>query len=262
MPGWNIRFNELGRERTTLNSTAKRYLIPWFVLIWSISSWPVWGSGELFSESVSPDSLEKELQRLVSTGMAQSQDPEELQRLASMYLDLGYALYSDPQDKMGSFQEGARLAKKALELDESSARAHFLYAANLGSATELEGVMQGVLTIQELKEHVHRTLELDERYAPAHHMLGRIYEELPWFLGGDQEAAGKHLKMAVSLDKHYAPGHLDLGRWYLKHGYLKEAKQEFTWVVETAPREKIWIWERIHRPQAEHLLHQLQDGEG
>lgn len=236
----------------------KKYPISWVFLVLSIFAWPVWGADELSHQSLSPDSAQKELEHLLSTGMAESQDPMKLQQLASLYLDLGYALYIDQKEKLNSFQEGARLAKKAIELDETSARAHFLYAANLGSATELKGVMQGALAIQELKEHVYRTLELDERFAPAHHMLGRMYEELPWFLGGDQEAAGMHLKKAVALDKHYVPGHLDLGRWYLKQGYHTEAKQEFTWVVETAPQEKIWIWERVQRPQAKNLLQQLQ----
>ena len=216
---------------------------------------------EAFKNSDSPEGLERELQLLLSHGKAESRDPAELRHLASLYLDLGYGLYIDREKKLGSFQEGARLAKKALELDEASAHAHFLYAANLGSATELQGVMYGALTIQELKAHVHRTLELDSTFAPAHHMLGRMYEELPWFLGGDQEAAGKHLKKAVSLNSHYPPGHLDLGRWYLKQGYKEEAMREFTYVVEMAPHEKTWIWERIHRPQAQDLIRQLQDFE-
>ena len=177
--------------------------------------------------------------------------------MASLYLDLGYGLYVDQEKKLAAFQEGARLAKKSLEQQEASADAHFLYAANLGSATELQGVMYGALTIQELKHHVRRALELDPTYAPAHHMLGRMYEELPWFLGGDQDSAGEHLKKAVSLDRYYVPGHLDLGRWYLKQGYEVEAVREFTLVVETPPREKMWIWERIHRPQAQDLLRQL-----
>lgn len=93
-------------------------------------------------------------------------------------------------------------------------------------------------------------------------MLGRLYEELPWFLGGDQEAAGEHLKQAVLLDRLYVLGHLDLGRWYLKQGYHHDAVQEFTWVVETPPCENVWIWERMHRPQAQELLRQLTILEG
>lgn len=223
---------------------------------------PGWGSSEWLKDSNSHDSLEEKLRSLLSTGMDQSKDPHDLRRLASLYLDLGYGVYVDPEEKKEAFREGARLAGKALEQEESSADAHFLYAANLGSVAELESVIFGALRIQEIKRHVQRALELDATSAPAHHMLGRLYEELPWFLGGDQEAAGEHLKQAVLLDRLYVLGHLDLGRWYLKQGYHHDAVQEFTWVVETPPCENVWIWERMHRPQAQELLRQLTILEG
>ena len=153
------------------------------------------------------------------------------------------------------------LDKKALEQEESSADAHFLYAANLGKAVQLQGLMAAALSLQTLKHHVNRVLELDEEHAPAHHILGRLYEELPWFLGGDSEAAGEHLKKAVSLDAHYAPGRLDLGKWYLKHGRSQEAAREFIRVLKTPPLKKRWIWERLHRPQAQNLLRQMRVSE-
>ena len=106
-----------------------------------------------------------------------------------------------------------------------------------------------------------RVLELDEEYAPAHHMLGRMYEELPWFLGGDQEDAGEHLKKAIFLDGFYAPARLDLGKWYLKHGRSQEAAKEFLRVLKTPPLKKRWIWESIHRPQAQNLLRQIHVSE-
>jgi predicted Zn-dependent protease len=84
-----------------------------------------------------------------------------------------------------------------------------------------------------------------------------MYEELPWVLGGDQEAAVEHLKKAVSLDGRYAPARLDLARWYLKHGQNSEAEKELTLVVETPPLMKRWIWERIYRPEAQALLQQM-----
>jgi hypothetical protein len=121
----------------------------------------------------------------------------------------------------------------------------------------LEGVVAAALTIQKLKEHAHRVLELDPQNVQAHHMLGRMYEELPWELGGDQEVAGDHLKMAVSLDSRYAPAGLDLAKWYLKHEQALEAVRELTRVVNTPPLKKRWIWERIHRPEAQILLQQI-----
>lgn len=210
----------------------------------------------------SPDDLKRELKSLVLDGTANSKDLSRLLRLASLYLDLGYGVYVDQEQKIAAFQEGARIAQKALDLRESSADAHFLYAANLGSAVELQGLVSVALTIQPLKDHVLRVLELDERYVPAHHMLGRMYEELPWFLGGDQEAAGEHLKKAVSLDDRYAPARLDLARWYIKHGQNGEAVRELSRVVETPPLTKRWIWERIHRPEAQALLQQMIIQEG
>ncbi len=93
-------------------------------------------------------------------------------------------------------------------------------------------------------------------------MLGRMYEELPWFLGGNQKAAVEHLKTAVSLDVLYAPARLDLARWYVKHGQHGEAVRELTRVVETPPLTKRWIWERIHQPEAQALLQQIVTQEG
>jgi len=230
----------------------------WIVVLFSSL---VWAGGEGFTEDETPLALEQELQVLVSSGADQSDDPVQLLHLASMYLDLGYGWYIDPEKKLASFQEGARLAKKALEQQESSVDAHFLYAANLGKAVQLQGLVAAALSLQTLKNHVNRMLELDAEYAPAHHMLGRMYEDLPWFLGGDTEAADAHLKKAISLDARYAPARLDLGKWYLKHGRSQEAAKEFIRVLNTPPIKKRWIWERIQRPQAQIFLQQISVSE-
>jgi tetratricopeptide (TPR) repeat protein len=81
-----------------------------------------------------------------------------------------------------------------------------------------------------------------------------MYEELSWFLRGDQEVVGEHFLKAISLDDHYAPARLDLGKWYLKHGRPQEAKKEFIKGLEMPSLKKRWILERIHRPQAQILL--------
>ena len=208
-----------------------------------------------------PADLERELKILEMDGTADSEDLSRLLRLASLYLDLGYGMYVDREKKLSAFQAGARVAKKALQLRESSADAHFLYAANLGSIAELEGLVTAALTIKQLRNHVNRVLELDEQYVPAHHMLGRMYEELPWILGGNQKAAEEHLKTAVSLDVRYAPARLDLARWYMKRGKNTEAMRELTQVIEMPPFTKRWIWERVHRPEAQALLQEIKTQE-
>lgn len=234
--------------------------VSWILFVglsFGVMASPTWSVEEGLKGPGNPERLEKELQHLLSVGIAESNDPTELSHLASLYLDLGYGFYVDREKKLVSFQEGARLAKKALEQEESSVNAHFLYAANLGKVMQLQGVVAAAFNLQIFKKHVDRILELDETYAPAHHMLGRLYEELPWFLGRDLELAGEYLKKAISLDVYYAPARLDLGRWYVAHGRYAEAEKEFLKVIQTPPLEKRWIWERIHQPQAQKLLQQI-----
>ena len=244
-----------------MDPKQKKILVPLSLLLLTICSCPALAFGESSTRQESPENLEKELQHLLANGKAQSHVSAELRRLASLYLDLGYGLYVAREKKLASFQEGARLAKKSLEHEEASADAHFLYAANLGQAVQLQGLVAAVLNLQTLKKHVNRALQLDEEYASAHHILGRIYEDVPWFLGGDSEVAGEHLKRAISLDARYAPARLDLGKWYMKHGRSQEAENEFLKVLEVPPVKKRWIWERIHRPQAQRWLQQIRGSE-
>ncbi len=205
-----------------------------------------------------PEQLQNELNTLLAQGVPASSNPQELLKLASVYLDLGYGVYVEKEKKIASFQEGARLAKRALGQKEESAEAHFLYAANLGSAAELEGLVSSALTLKEIKDEVHRVLDLDPSHVQGHHMLGRLLEELPWFLGGDTSKAGQHLKKAVALDSRYVPGRLDLAKWYLKQDQKVLAIEQLQHIVENPPGEKRWIWLLRYRPEAEALLRQFR----
>ena len=146
--------------------------------------------GEDSTDQQNPDRLERELENLVSEGAAHSNDLTRLLRMAGLYLDLGYGVYVDREQKLAVFQEGARLAQKALDLRESSAEAHFLFAANLGSAAELEGLVGAALTIQKLKKHVNRVLELD----PENKSFYLLKAELHLYSDNDIEAIQNYLK--------------------------------------------------------------------
>ena len=209
-----------------------------------------------------PEDLEQEVRFLAIQNVEGSGIVEDILKLASSYLDLGHGFYTGHEEKLAAFKEGARLAKKCLDLRENSARAHFLYAANLGSAAELEGLVSSVFIVEELQTHLNRVLELDEAYAPAHHMLGRMYEELPWFLGGNQKVAGEHLSQAVKHNPLYVPARLDWARWLLKQGKKDEALKQLEVVRDQPPlKEKQWLWERKYRPEALSLLHRISLGE-
>lgn len=204
-----------------------------------------------------PDSLERELAQLVKAGARDSSDPALLLRLADLYLDMGDDLFIDKAERIEAYEEGAKMAQRALMLGATTAQAHFLYAANAGSAAQLKGLMASALMVRDLKTHVARALDLQPDHAPALHMMGMMLEELPWILGGDSAAALDYLRRAVVVDPNYAHARLDLAKAYLKRRKVESAKQELKAVLTmTEPRGR-YAWAHRYRPEAERLLTEL-----
>jgi tetratricopeptide (TPR) repeat protein len=169
-----------------------------------------------FGSDSTASGLEQQRQALLAQKTQRSSDPGFLVHLANLYLDLGDDAYSEESKRRAAYEEGARIAREAINLQEQNAQAHYLYAANLGSAAQLTGGMASALTVSELKAHVRRALELKQDHAPALHMMGMMLEELPWFLGGDREGALNYLKRAVAVDPGYTHARLDLAKAYIK----------------------------------------------
>ncbi len=122
--------------------------------------------------------------------------------------------------------------------------------------------MASALIVAELKAHAERAVELKENHAPALHMLGRMLDELPWFLGGDEEAALKYLQKAVSADEHDAHARLDLAKLYLKRQDISSAIGELERIIRHPGPKRSWSWTHQHRPEAEGILKELEHHEG
>ena len=204
-----------------------------------------------------PASLEGELKSALEFAARDPADSNLLIRVASLYLDLGDDLYQEKGKRLGAYESGSRFAMRALELQEGSAEAHFLYAANLGSAAQLKGGMASVMVVQTLKMHLNRTLELKKDHAPALHMMGAMLEQLPWFLGGNERAALDSLKRAVMVDPDYASARLDLAKMYMKRRDAESAKRELrTLITLEHPRDR-YAWTNRYRPEGLRLLAEL-----
>ena len=200
------------------------------------------------------EALEKVLHTLLAGHADSLSDAGQFLHLANVYLDLGDA-YTDENKRRESYEQGAKVAQRALALEPSNAEAHYLYAANVGSAAQLQGMMASALTVNEIKSHVKRALELNPDYAPALHMMGMMYEELPWFLGGDGEAALTHVQHAVTVDPQYTHARLDLARLYLKRRNASAARQELQTIMSGSPRPG--TNDQRYRQEARQLLASL-----
>lgn len=205
----------------------------------------------------SKPSLEQQLQALLAQKTQRASDPDFLVRLADVYLDLGDDVYTDESKRRAAYEEGARIARRAIDLQEHNAHAHYLYAANLGSAAQLKGVMASALTVNELKRHARRALELKPDHAPALHMMGMMLEELPWFLGGDGEGALNYLKRAVAADPGYAHARLDLAKAYIKRRNSDAARRELGVILQGSLPSEPSNSDRRHREEASRLLDSL-----
>ena len=202
------------------------------------------------------ESIQQEIERV--RALPYTTDAVIATELAGLYLDLGNEVDQEPDQRIAQYEEGARVAQRALHLKEDLADAHFYYAANLGSAAYLEGILASFLNLQELTGHVLRTLELQEDHAPAHHMRGKMLEELPWFLGGDSEKALQHLRRAVEIDNFYMQARLHLGEAYFDREMIPEAIQELQFVVHYEPPQAKRKWAQQYRPEAQRLLNEIE----
>jgi len=172
-----------------------------------------------------------QLQKLQGQQNQDSSDPTTLLRMSDLYFEIGEDIYQEENQKRQAFENGSRLAQRVLDMQENNAEAHFLYAANLGGAAQISGVIASALTVNTLKTHVQRALELNPNHAPALHMMGMLLEELPWFLGGDPEMAITYLVRATKAKPDYTRARLDLAKAYIKRQNLPAAREELLHIV-------------------------------
>ncbi len=203
------------------------------------------------------DTVQAHLQHLLAQKTERSSDPAFLVQLSDLYLDVGDDVSLDPARRTAAYEEGARIAKNAIQLREQNAEAHYLYAANLGSAAQLKGAMASALTVQDLKRHVKRALELNPNHPAALHMMGMMLEELPWILGGDADGALSYLRQAVAADPSYAHARLDLAKAYLKRRDAAAARRELDIILRQPPATSPSETDRRRRQEAANLLDSL-----
>ena len=202
-------------------------------------------------------SLMNKLQNLKTESEKNPSNPKILTEIAELYLDMGDIFYTHKSQRILAYEEGVKISEKAIRLDEKNANAHFYFAANLGSAARLKGQIASLFTIQKLKTHVNRTLELRGNHSYALHMKGMLLEELPWLIGGNHKEALKYLQKAVEVKPDYAKARIDLARAYIKRKKFSEARQALQFVLQMESHSNEYVWNHYHRPEAEILLSEL-----
>ena len=81
--------------------------------------------------------------------------------------------------------------------------------------------------IDPFKEDMEKAVSLDPTvsHAGPHRALGKLYLELPFFLGGDLGKSSFHLQEAVRLAPDYAENHFGLAQVLIKKNNSTEARE-------------------------------------
>jgi tetratricopeptide (TPR) repeat protein len=122
-------------------------------------------------------------------------------------------------------------SSRALEIKPDSAISYFFRALCRGKQGEMQGIWSSLGIIEPFEEDMKKALEFDPtiQNGGPNRALGKLYLELPFFLGGSTNQAIDHLKEAVRLGPDHAENHLGLAEaYYSKNNFTAARKSLFT----------------------------------
>ena len=108
---------------------------------------------------------------------------EILWRLARSYFDIADQT-SNVVIQKENIDKALPYAKKALALDDLSAKSNHWYAVIIGKKGVLEGTKQKIINSYEVKEYGLRAIKIDPTYDGSHHLMGRWHyniADLAWY---------------------------------------------------------------------------------
>lgn len=219
---------------------------------------PAWSQKFSIPEGY-PESLRQQRDHYTEALIEDLKNPRLWRQLSYVYMNMADDLLTDKSEKIEAYDKGLKAATQAMTLHPDDAETHFLYAANLGSATQLRGITSGVVNLTEIMKHVDRAVELDPHHAPSLQMKGGLLAELPWYLGGDTKLAKDYLRRAIEANGKFTNARIILAKLLIKEGKIAEARAQLLAVVQAENPYYPYTWERRFRPEAQRLLDKLQD---
>lgn len=168
-----------------------------------------------------------------------SNNYEAYWRLAKVIYFLASKLPNKEKERF--LREGIEIAQKATKLQFDRAEGHFWFASLLGAYAAIKG-KKGFSYLAEIKKEFTLALKYDSTVEEGSGFtaLGRIYYQLPSFMGGSLEKSLDYLLRAKRISPNNPYTKLYLADTYLSLKRKEEAKKELEELINLK-EEKKWL---------------------
>ena len=123
------------------------------------------------------------------------------------------------------YEQCILLSSQAIELQSNSAISYFYRGLCRGKKGELKGVWASLGIIDPFAEDMKKAVSLAPtvNHSGPHRALGKLYLELPFFLGGDLDKSEFHFLESIRYAPDFAENHLGLAQVLMKKNKSKKA---------------------------------------
>lgn len=217
-------------------------------------------SDSLYQESYKDTSLFNEAEEILDSLMLNSKIliDEILWKKSHLCFERGYA-FEEKDKKKEWYEKGEKLAKLAIEKNPDNPEAHFWFATNKGSVGKINGVLNSLFMVGDLKKEAQKVIELDPGHAGAHMVLGEVYKSLPGLFGGDKKKAIEEFETAIDKDSLYTAVYISLANTYRDIGKVEKAKELLNKLLSFETSRDMRRLELYEKKDAEKILKEIEE---
>jgi len=145
-------------------------------------------------------------------------------RLARIHYALGKNF---EESRVHHYEQCILLSSQAIELKSNSAISYFYRGLCRGKKGEMNGVWASLGIIDPFEEDMKKAVSLDPtvNHSGPHRALGKLYMELPFFLGGDLDKSEFHFLESIRLASDFAENYLGLAQVLMKKNKYTKARE-------------------------------------
>ena len=139
-----------------------------------------------------------------------------------------YALAKNfEESRVYHYEQCILLSSQAIEFKTSSAISYFYRGLCRGKKGELKGVWASLGIIDPFEEDMKKAVSLEPtvNHSGPHRALGKLYLELPFFLGGDLDKSEFHFMESIRLAPDFAENHLGLAQVLMRKNKSTKARE-------------------------------------